>query len=61
MFFFINANLASTAVAPNGLFLYQSKLFGGISAEVTTIFNKSDSMKRLKGLQIRNSIGNLNF
>jgi hypothetical protein len=35
-------------IAGNGLFLYRSKLFGGISAEVLTIFNNSLLMERLK-------------
>lgn len=48
-------------IAGNGLFLYRSKLFGGISAEVLTIFNNSVLMERLKGKQIRTSLGKLNF
>lgn len=51
----------STVVAPNGLFLYRSRLFGGVSAEVLTIFNKSQLMQRLKGTQIRMLAGNMNF
>ncbi len=33
----------------SGLFVYRSKLFGGLSAEVLTIFNKSNIMALLKG------------
>ena len=41
-----------TAITPSGLFVYRSKLFGGMSAEVLTIFNKSELMSRLKDKQI---------
>jgi hypothetical protein len=40
-----------TAVTPSGLFVYRSKLFGGMSAEVLTIFNKSELMSKLKDKQ----------
>jgi len=36
----------------SGLFVYRSKLFGGLSAEVLTIFNKSKLMEMLKGGEI---------
>lgn len=35
-------------VAPNGLFTFRSKLFGGISAEVSTIFNESTILEKFK-------------
>lgn len=34
---------------PNGLFIFRSKLFGGISHEVLTMFNKSNIMAKFKG------------
>jgi hypothetical protein len=48
-------------MAPDGLWMYRSKLFGGMSAEVLTIFNKSDLMARLKGMQIRSPFASFNF
>jgi hypothetical protein len=37
----------------SGLFVYRSKLFGGLSAEVLTIFNQSNIMNLLKGKKFR--------
>jgi hypothetical protein len=37
----------------SGLFVYRSKLFGGLSAEVLTIFNNSNIMRLLKGCKLR--------
>ena len=55
------ADILSSAVTPNGLFVYRSKLFGGMSAEVLTIFNKSNLMVKLKGSEIRGPLANLIF
>jgi hypothetical protein len=41
-----------TAITPSGLFVYRSKPFGGMSAEVLTIFNKSKLLSKLKDKQI---------
>ena len=49
---FAVAHILSSAVTPNGLFVYRSKLFGGVSAEVLTIFNKSNLLIKLKGTEI---------
>ena len=49
---FAVAHILSSAVTPNGLFVYRSKLFGGMSAEVLTIFNKSNLLIKLKGTEI---------
>ena len=49
---FALADILSSAVTPNGLFVYRSKLFGGMSAEVLTIFNKSNLLIKLKGNEI---------
>jgi hypothetical protein len=40
----------------SGLFVYRSKLFGGLSAEVLTIFNNSKILDLLKGREIPASI-----
>jgi hypothetical protein len=58
---FALADILSSAVTPNGLFVYRSKLFGGMSAEVLTIFNKSNLMVKLKGSEIRRPLANLIF
>jgi len=50
------ADRSLAVVAPNGLFVYRTKLFGGITAEVTTQFNGSNLMETLKGTQIRNPL-----
>jgi hypothetical protein len=50
-----------TAITPSGLFVYRSKLFGGMSAEVLTIFNKSELMAKLKDKQIPASLGSFIF
>jgi hypothetical protein len=50
-----------TAITPSGLFVYRSKLFGGMSAEVLTIFNKSELMSKLKDKQIPALQGSLIF
>ena len=50
-----------TAVTPSGLFVYRPKLFGGMSAEVLTIFNKSELMAKLKDKQIPALHGNVIF
>ena len=42
-------------IAPNGLFVYRSDLFGGMTSEVSTIFNKSNLLERLQGERIRST------
>src|SRR3990167_10429410 len=38
-------------MAPNGLIMYRSALFGGITSEVLRIFNESTLMSSLKGIK----------
>ncbi len=45
----INTYLFITVIAPNGLFMCRSSLYGGLSAEVTTILDNSILPKLLKG------------
>lgn len=42
----------SIGVAPNGLFIFRSKLFGGISNEVSVMFNESKIMDMFKSKKI---------
>jgi len=58
---FAVAHVLSSAVTPNGLFVYRSKLFGGMTAEVLTIFNKSNLLVKLKGSEIPRPQANLIF
>lgn len=39
----------SSAITPNGLAVFRSRIYGGISAEVLTIFNKSCLAQKLRG------------
>ena len=48
-------------VTTEGLFVYRSKLFGGMSAEVLTIFSKSNLMACLKGIEIPAASGSFSF
>jgi hypothetical protein len=41
-----------SVTAPNGLFMYRSKLHGGMTQEVLRIFNTSTLMASLKGTEI---------
>ena len=41
-----------SVIAPNGLFMYRSKLHGGMTQEVLRIFNTSTLMASLKGTEI---------
>ena len=45
----------------SGLFVYRSALFGGMSAEVTTIFNGSNLLQLLKGTETPALLVNLKF
>jgi hypothetical protein len=36
-------------ITPNGLIVFRSRIFGGMSAEVLTIFNQSSLPQKLKG------------
>lgn len=57
----LSTDLGVTVIIPNGLFVYRTKLFGGMAAEVLTMFNKSDLMEKLRGTQIRNSSSSFIF
>ena len=52
-----SADCLPLVIAPNGLFVYRTKLFGGMSAEVLTQFNKSRLMDCLRGTEIRIPVG----
>ncbi len=54
-------NIVFLGIAPNGLFLYRSKLFGGITQKVVRIFNHSNLMDKLKGTETPVLFGYLNF
>lgn len=43
------------------MIVFRSQIFGGLSAEVLTIFNGSDLAQKLKGTTFRKPIPNLNF
>jgi hypothetical protein len=45
----LTCECALLGCAPNGLFVFRSKIFGGLSAEVTTIFNTSNIAKMATG------------
>ncbi len=45
----------------SGVFVYRSKLFGGMSAEVLTIFNLSYLLELLKGSKIPALVLTLKF
>lgn len=49
------------AVSPNGLVVFRSRIFGGISAEVTTIFNESNLGQKLKRKQFSLTMATLFF
>ncbi len=46
-----------TGCAPNGIWVFRSSIFGGMSAEVTTIFNESKLPEMLKSNTFPHSIG----
>ncbi len=51
----------ASGITPNGLIVFRSRIFGGLSAEVLTIFNGSDLAQKLKGTTFCKPIPNLNF
>ena len=51
----------NSVIAPNGLFMYRSKLHGGMTQEVLRIFNTSTLMASLKGSEIPALADSFNF
>jgi len=52
---------AASGITPSGLIVFRSRIFGGLSAEVLTIFNGSDLAQKLKSTAFCKPIPNLNF
>lgn len=45
----LSTNHSLSVISPDGLIQMRSRVFGGQSAEVTTIINESDLLKRIRG------------